>query len=249
MPWIQRGWWDVSAGFNPVSISGLKLWLKADSLALNDSDPVSTWTDQSGNANDVSNTLTARPTYKTNILNTSMPVVRFDGTNDVLETAATIATNLRPNTCFIVVNLPDASRRGAALNLGKTSGGFGYGVGANNLDTNGNEQLLIFNGIRFIDINYTIGTGGHVLAFTLETSGASTLSTFYADSTTARGTNTGPNANTISGVTQVGGCQGVANRFCNYDIGEILYYDALLNAAQLGQVLAYLGARWGVTIS
>ena len=41
--------------------NGLKLWLKADSLALTNNAPVATWTDSSGNANDaVQATLTVQ---------------------------------------------------------------------------------------------------------------------------------------------------------------------------------------------
>ncbi len=61
--------------FLPTDVAGLKLWVKADSLALNDGDPVGTWADQSGNGNDlVQATAAKKPTYKANILN-GLPVV------------------------------------------------------------------------------------------------------------------------------------------------------------------------------
>ena len=44
--------------------------------SLNDGDPVSTWVDSSGNGHSATQTGTARPTFKTNILN-GKPVVRF----------------------------------------------------------------------------------------------------------------------------------------------------------------------------
>lgn len=52
-----------------------------------DGDPVSTWSDASGNSHDGTNTLTARPTYKTAIQG-GQPVVRFDGSNDYLSVAS-----------------------------------------------------------------------------------------------------------------------------------------------------------------
>ena len=68
--------------FLPSQISGLKLWLKADSLSLSDGDAVGTWADQSGNANDATQTTAVnKPSFKTNIVN-SKPVIRFDGVND-----------------------------------------------------------------------------------------------------------------------------------------------------------------------
>jgi hypothetical protein len=73
-----------SAPFSPSDISGLKLWLKADALALSDNDPVASWTDSSGQGNHATQSSGgAKPTFKTNIVN-SKPIIRFDGTTDFL---------------------------------------------------------------------------------------------------------------------------------------------------------------------
>jgi hypothetical protein len=79
----------VVAPFDPSTIAGLKLWLKADSLALSDGAVVATWTDNSGTANNATQTGTAQPVYKTNIVN-GKPVVRFDGVNDFMQLATEI---------------------------------------------------------------------------------------------------------------------------------------------------------------
>lgn len=42
----------VGAPFDPTTVPGLKLWLKADALVLSDGDQVITWTDSSGSGND-----------------------------------------------------------------------------------------------------------------------------------------------------------------------------------------------------
>ena len=77
--------WEV--GSRPDTVSGLKAWFAADQITgLNDNDPVGTWSDLSGNGHNVSNTGDARPTYKTGIQN-GLPVVRFDGTDDLLNTS------------------------------------------------------------------------------------------------------------------------------------------------------------------
>lgn len=54
---------------------------------LSDGDPVSTWSDVSGNSRHGTNSLTARPTYKTKIQG-GQPVIRFDGSNDYLNVAS-----------------------------------------------------------------------------------------------------------------------------------------------------------------
>lgn len=75
--------------FSPSDIAGLDVWLKADSLALSDGDPVATWTDSSGNGNNATQgTSGNRPTLQTNELN-ALPVVRFDGSDDFLVTSYT----------------------------------------------------------------------------------------------------------------------------------------------------------------
>jgi hypothetical protein len=67
-----------------VTSQTLEGWWKADALSLSDNDPVSSWTDSSGNARHLTQgTGSIQPTYKTNIVG-GLPAVRFDGTGDVL---------------------------------------------------------------------------------------------------------------------------------------------------------------------
>ncbi len=62
----------------------LSAWYKADSLSLSDGAGVGSWTDSSGNSNTVAQLTSARqPTFETNELN-SKPILRFDGSNDIL---------------------------------------------------------------------------------------------------------------------------------------------------------------------
>jgi hypothetical protein len=71
--------------FDPDSIAGLQGWWKADSLSLSDGDPVTSWTDSSGNGKTMATGVA--PSYQTNELN-GLPIVRFDGTDDRLNTAS-----------------------------------------------------------------------------------------------------------------------------------------------------------------
>lgn len=86
----------------PNSVSGLTLWLKADSLSLNNGDLVGTWTDSSGNGHDATQVNTTRkPTYKTNILN-GKPGLVFDGIQTFMD-----VSSLSSQTFFIVLNHSD----------------------------------------------------------------------------------------------------------------------------------------------
>lgn len=63
----------------------LLFWLSADSLTLNNSDPVSVWNDISGNGRDFQQAASSnQPTYLNNGINT-IPTVNFDGVDDFLE--------------------------------------------------------------------------------------------------------------------------------------------------------------------
>ena len=62
----------------------LTAWYKGDSITGNDGDAVSAWSDSSGNGNNLAQASSARqPTLQTDELN-GLPVVRYDGTNDIL---------------------------------------------------------------------------------------------------------------------------------------------------------------------
>lgn len=92
----------------PTDIPGLKIWLKADAIGgLSNGDPVGTWADQSGNGNDFTQaTGGLQPLWETNQLN-GLPIVRFDGIDDVLHTTA--PTGDGAWTCFLVIKSVDNS--------------------------------------------------------------------------------------------------------------------------------------------
>jgi hypothetical protein len=92
---------SVAAPLSPDAVTGLALWLKADSLSLNDTDPVSTWTDSSSNGLNATQTSTKRPLYRTNQKH-GLPGVVFDGTDDCLVTAAMNLTGTSAITVFAV---------------------------------------------------------------------------------------------------------------------------------------------------
>ena len=76
-------------------------WSADTITGLEDGDPVATWPDQSGNSNDlVQATPAKKPTYQTNEINTTLPIVRFDGTDDFMISADASVT--QPCTIFFV---------------------------------------------------------------------------------------------------------------------------------------------------
>lgn len=119
---LQQPFAIPSANFTPLRIPGCKVWLKANSLSLSDGDPVSTWPDSSGNANDVTGVTTTRPLYKTGIIN-GLPSVLFDGTDDFLTFTAN-PTGASGISAFLVVQptLNTASQKTYAVFIHNNTG-------------------------------------------------------------------------------------------------------------------------------
>ena len=88
-------WADSATNFTtlrpqaPVQVlpvtNNLEVWYDASTLTLSDSDPVTAWTDQSGNGRDLA-TWQGTPTFETNEIN-GLPAVRFDANENLLPTA------------------------------------------------------------------------------------------------------------------------------------------------------------------
>lgn len=93
----------------PATYSGLQVWYRSSDLSatLVDNDPVSTWTDQSGNANDATGILAGRPTFKTNIIG-SVPVLRYAGTQTLTMGSVLSYTTGQPWT-FMALTKPTSS--------------------------------------------------------------------------------------------------------------------------------------------
>jgi len=80
---------DPTAVITPASYaSGFSGWWKADSLALNNNDPVASWADSSGNSRTLTqSTGSLKPVFKTSAFN-GQPAIEFDGVDDYLGLAA-----------------------------------------------------------------------------------------------------------------------------------------------------------------
>lgn len=95
----------LGMGWNPSQLDKLGFWLDPTDVVSgaepSDNDPVGTWQDLSGNGYDFTEA-TNKPTYKTNIQN-GLPMVRFDGTNDNLQSSIPIVYGSPAVTIFCVV--------------------------------------------------------------------------------------------------------------------------------------------------
>jgi hypothetical protein len=208
---------------NPV------MWVKADAGAgTNDGDVVTTWTDQSGNANSPTQaTANAKPTYQTNELN-GKPVVRGDG-GDSLK--ATFTLN-QPCSILLVFKILTEGDGKAIFDsptvnafkfqeLSSATDTFRFGAGAN---VNMNHPAISSFAIASFRVNgassrYTIGA---------TSSGAVNLGT-----------------NNPGGIALFSNGNGLEQS--NSDIAEMIMFSGALSDANFNLIGSYLGTKYALT--
>lgn len=217
----------------PTDIAGLALWLKADSLSLNNDDPVGTWADSSGNGLDVTAAGAARPTFKTAILN-NKPVVRF-ATDDVL-TSTAVAVAGAAFSVFTVLKFATTAGFQTPFFNGDQPIGNGWalmlGGGA------AGKRGFFFRGIAVADDGDATTSWE---TWTVIRTSAPSLDMYVDGSLTSLAGNT---SSVITPTTQVevGGGGG----FYNGDIAELVVYDSALSTGDQQGIESYLYNKWFV---
>lgn len=234
----------TSAAFTPASLgSTLVLWLKADSLSLNDGDPVSSWADSSGTGNTATGTTTTRPLYKVNILN-GMPVVRFDGTDDKLLVADANSIDLTGDqTIFVVVKY--SGTKGALIDHYDNGGGFtGYGFEIGQATPSKLSYWSSGKGSRQSDTP-DLTTGAFHLVAIIRTSGSVV---FYTDGT-AGATLTGHGNAASTNSLSIGVLPDGTTTPLNGDIAEIIVCDTAMAGTNLTNLKTYIANKYALTIA
>jgi len=233
---------DVAGGaFSPDSISGLMSWISADTITgLNDGDPVASWLDRTANLNNFTAAGTARPTYKTGIVN-GKPVVRFDGTTDdmtgPLQSAVATVDLMQ---VFMVYNR--RSSTGSQQELLSTSVTLmfeniaGSLYTARNRDGTGNEDSPIATTPGSWRIATYSHQAGNIRAGSNDTRDASLVST--PSGSVAAGFATALHLGASNGSTLFGAI----------DVAEVLIYNVSLTEAQRENIESYLANKYGITL-
>jgi len=242
-------------GFNPLSIAGCKLWLRADTITgLNDGQALTTWLDESGLGNNATQATAAnKPLYKTNIQN-GRPVVRFDGVNDFLLPPANFIASAAGYTFLVAVKYNTTGTRYTAFQMSFTSPEvFHAAVEANRVDQSaGNAGKYNCGGRRVSGDNYTSLHGGTLGAGVFAIQAASFNFTtgevkLYANASNVA---SGSLPSTGSASGSFGSAVGAVYNFVSNplygDIAEILVYDSALPTANRQAVEAYLNAKWAI---
>jgi hypothetical protein len=243
--------WD---SFDPTAISGLKLWLKADALALANNDPVASWTDSSGNSNHAAQATSGlRPLFKTSIQN-GRPVVRFDATDDLLESGNFMA-GTSALTVIAVASKTTANNTGLVLaakhgTFGAADGEWVFRLsedagGGDQVQLSGNQAVAGF-------LNAYVTSTSVFPAFMIASLvwAGSTEPVFRdngaALATASSGWDTIATMPTSSHTVKVGHVDGF-NVPSGGDIAELLVLDSALSAANHNLIGNYLASKWGLT--
>jgi len=218
--------------FTPLSLSPA-LWLDATTLSGADGTSIATWTDRSGNGrNATQSTPGAQPKIYNNVLH-GRPVLRFDGTDDFLQTAAVSIS--QPYMTFVVFKstMTSAQIVVSGADVVTTSGGVNLAI---HWATGG------ISGINAGTLYAPIDTSANWQIFATLASGAN--SRVFRDGSSSATGNAG--TNNIS-LVRVG--RSSLDVYFNGDIAEILVFPTALSTADRQAVERYLAAKWGITLA
>ena len=220
---------EVQKRFRPTNAPNLKVWVAGDlGLSLNDNDLVAPWPDQSGQGNDlVQATGDKKPSYQTNEIN-GRPVVRSDGTDDVLSALFTLSD---PVEYFLV-----------AKQIAHADGDTLIADG----DLSNSLLLQMINPTRKVRM-YSGSDGGpegdpgagfHI--YTCLFNGAS--SELWFDGASQGSADCGTSV--LVGVSLFGGNIG----FAQIDIAEFCLFSAVLSSFNRNSMHRYLSSRYAISL-
>jgi len=249
MPMSPRLLRPQATGFNPKSISGLKLWLdiaKTSSLTFNGS-TVSQVDDLSGNGfHATQSTANNQPTYQATGAN-GKPTLSFDTTDSITSTATIADYVLTPTTnpattIFYVGYMPTIAN----------SGNFTFG---SDNQANGRFFLHLFFGqttMYFDTVNVSSGRLSATLSasdflspvvLTVLRHGAA-MRVRRNGVTIASKTNASGNYSTTTAALRIP--ESTTNQ--QY-LSELLAYQAALSDSQIAAAERGLGKKWGITVA
>lgn len=256
--------------FNPRNIPNLQLWLPADRINQADSTSVATWSDQSGNGYDATQgNSAARPTYIASGLN-GLPVVRFDGTDDVL-TISNSATTFKflhsdVSTVFLVAKAGVVADPNTIYGFLGTSAVGSANIGyelfyddRSSASRNNGITHRIYRGavntfvVTQVLNNYFLPNTFGLLSVVSDPANAiaAERSAISLNGGNVNKTNAATDSLSTSSASfnlQIGAA-GFNIVPLNGDIAEIIVYNRTLNTSELSQVHRYLGRKWGIQLA
>jgi hypothetical protein len=245
----RAGTWPGSF-VNPLSISGLQLWLDgADASTLYDATTggslvaadgaVARWEDKSGNGRHATqDTSGNRPSRKAAIQN-GLDVLRFDGSNDFFSLSA--ATTTSSYTSFFVFRRTSAGIHSVSLGPATESGNYAAWWFSDNFVYESSRSVIDFT------THGSANTSTGAFALVTTRTGTTSIATRRNGSTLATVTSGAGVTNPASGSWTAVGRGDNAPTTHNGDMCEVILYDSALSDANRALVENYLLAKWAIT--
>lgn len=246
------------------STNNIALWFKADAGVTTSGSSVTSWADQSTNANNAGMSIASmRPSYVPNAQN-GLPVIRFDGNDDALRTGSTV--DLRTGlSIFIVAKNAVSKNYNGLFNIGPSTsdGGVQYHLNDLNLywqsGANSGNAQYVANEATYPSVygNAFKNSAGPAANnfYALDVVAASSTATLRVNGAPGSlylGGEIGtfnylpPNANYATIGIGYAGFSGIYTNILDGDIGEIIAYNVTLSASDAATVREYLYAKWSI---
>ena len=223
--------------YNPMSVSGLRLWLKADSISQSNGTAVSSWTDSSGTGNTI--TAGTAPTYfsSANTIN-GRPVVRLAAaSSQYLSRASPTGLSVNDSGSMFMVSRMNSGTGFTILHIGGVcNGGRQYSWVPPLIEMNKHCVGQVANPT----VNWPVSTV-HQLTVLQQ------LTTNIAMRVDSVQVSNGVPAFTAysGGALILGTANSPAPPYADMDVAEILFYDNRISDTDALSVECYLGARYG----
>lgn len=231
--------------FLPSSLTGLVLWLDANQIAgIVSGTSISAWTDQSGQANHVTQASAAsQPVFVTNVLN-GKPAVQFNGGQTLAGPDLDLPTTAHVVGAVSAFSTAPSGVHYAIIEKGVLGAGQQYAIAFQNTTTVLQYNYFISGVAQEVATANTANSANSYKAHVVTWNGSAY--SFYRS-----GVADGSLTTTLSGSLQnqlvrVGGDTDSSSNFLKGNITEVFLYNRILTSAELTQLNSYLKTKWAV---
>lgn len=226
--------------------SNLHAWWKADAGVTGS--PVTAWTDQSGNAYNLSSS--SGPTVINNDINYN-PSLLFDGSSDFMQVTNGIFGTSTYNDMFVFVVNKTNTVKTSSIFFETLSGGDRFGSHLTWSDQNVYYDIGNCCGSSRINVNWGSATGNYHIWTLASSTGISTPSgtrkAIYRDALVLQTNNNNDNGTGTNNNFYLGSSNG-SSSFHSGNISEMVIYQGVPTSPEMQRIHSYLGIKYGITI-
>jgi hypothetical protein len=224
-------------------------WLEAsDNSSVGDTNPVVGWTDRISHIDVYTIAPANEATYQASVIN-SLPVVRFDGTNDAYQ-GTTILADISGDTGYTVFIVATSIADSGGAAFGSFMSRDSASRGINFFTDDATDKFSINVSINASSVarresSSTVYTGDIILMGRFD--GGTNSLDIYINNTLDNGTLTGSVPSSIgnAGGNLIIGSDGFGNEI-NADVAEIIYYRQALDTTDRNAVYSSLATKYGI---